>query len=465
MAQNFDLVVIGAGPGGYVAAIRAAQLGMRVAVVEKNKLGGVCLNVGCIPTKALLKSAEIAYTVRHAQEYGLRVEGPVQVDFQAVIARSRQVAERMSRGVQFLMKKNKIEVFSAAARLDGKGRVALLRDGKPFEELRAPHIVLATGARPRELPFMRIDHRKIWDSTDALSASQRPDSMLIVGAGAIGVEFAYFYHMMGTRVTLVEIMPTILPAEDEDIGRELGKSYQKYGIEILTESSVTAVDTSGPKVKATLRTPQGERTLEVDVVLSAVGVTGNIENLGLEELGVRVDKGAVVVDEWYRTNVEGIYAIGDVAGPPWLAHVASHEGILCVEKIAGLEVEPLDYDNIPGCTYCQPQVASVGLTEKAARERGYDIRVGKFPFQASGKAAAIGHTEGFVKVIFDARYGEWLGCHILGWDATELISEAVLARKAEGTIHEVMRAVHPHPTLAEAIMEAAAAAAGEAIHL
>nr|BCX00251.1 MAG: dihydrolipoyl dehydrogenase [Bacteroidota bacterium] len=466
MAKQFDVVVIGSGPGGYVAAIRAAQLGMRVALVEKNKLGGVCLNVGCIPTKALLKSAELAHIVRHAGEYGLRVDGAVAVDFQAVIARSRQVAERMSRGVQFLMKKNKIEVFEATGRLDGPRKVALLReDGKPFEELRAPHIILATGARPRQLPFLPIDHKKVWDSTDALMASERPDSLLIVGAGAIGVEFAYFYHMMGSRVTLVEIMPTLLPAEDEEIGRELGKIYQKYGIEVLTESSLKAADTSGPRVRVTVQTPKGERTMEVDVVLSAVGVVGNVENLGLEELGVRVEKGAVVVDEWYRTNVEGLYAIGDVAGPPWLAHVASHEGIICVEKIAGLEVEPLDYDNVPGCTYAQPQVASVGLTEKAARERGYEVRVGKFPFQASGKATAIGHTEGFVKMVFDARYGEWLGCHILGWDATELISEAVLGRKLETTVHEVMRAMHPHPTLSEAIMEAAAAALGEVIHL
>ncbi len=469
---SYDLIVIGTGPGGYETAIRGAQLGLKTAVIEKDKLGGVCLNVGCIPTKALLKSAEIMSSFSHAADFGIKLEGSASPLFDKVIERSRGAADKMSKGVAFLMKKNKIDVIQGRAKMAGKGKVDVEpsedMDGNKIGEKRtveAKHIIIATGARAREIPPLPIDHKKIIAYREALLQTERPASMLIAGAGAIGVEFAYFYHTMGTKVTLVEMMDRVVPIEDEDISKELARAFKKAGIDVMTSATVEKVDTSGKTCKVTVKTAKGTESLEVDQVLSAVGVTGNVENLGLDEIGVKYEKGAIKVDEFFRTNVEGVYAIGDVIGAPWLAHVASHEGIVCVEKIAGQNPEPVDYNNVPGCTYCQPQIASVGYTEAKAKEAGYDVKVGKFPFQASGKAAAIGHPEGFVKIIFDAKYGELLGAHIIGYDATEMIAEIVTARTLETTAHEIMESMHPHPTLTEAVMEAAKAAYGRAINI
>lgn len=466
MAKEYDVVVIGTGPGGYVAAIRASQLGLKTAVIEKRDLGGVCLNIGCIPTKALLKSAEVLDHVRHAKDYGLMVDSP-SVDFPAVIKRSRGVADKMSKGVQFLMKTNKIDVLKGKGVLSGKNEVKVLDDsGKETEKVNAKHIIIATGARSRELPSLKFDGNRIINSEGAMKMGNQPKRMVIVGAGAIGIEFAYFYHTIGTEVTVVELQKTILPVEDEEIGKELAKIYKKAGMKIMTESSVEKVEGEAGNLTVTIKTAKGEEKVETDVVLSAVGVVGNVEGLGLEDLGVKIERGAIVVNkETYETDVKGVYAIGDVIGAPWLAHKASHEAIVCIEKIAGLTPNAINYDNIPGCTYCVPQVASVGLTEKAAKERGYEVKVGRFPFSASGKASAAGHTEGFVKVVFDAKYGEWLGCHMIGDGVTEMISEAVLGRDLETTAHEVISAVHPHPTLSEAIMEAAAEAYNEGVHL
>ena len=466
MAKEYDVVVIGTGPGGYVAAIRASQLGLKTAVIEKRDLGGVCLNIGCIPTKALLKSAEVLDHVRHAKDYGLMVDSP-SVDFPAVIKRSRGVADKMSKGVQFLMKTNKIDVLKGKGVLSGKNEVKVLDDsGKETEKVNAKHIIIATGARSRELPSLKFDGNRIINSEGAMKMENQPKRMVIVGAGAIGIEFAYFYHTIGTEVTVVELQKTILPVEDEEIGKELAKIYKKAGMKIMTESSVEKVEGEAGNLTVTIKTAKGEEKVETDVVLSAVGVVGNVEGLGLEDLGVKIERGAIVVNkETYETDVKGVYAIGDVIGAPWLAHKASHEAIVCIEKIAGLTPNAINYDNIPGCTYCVPQVASVGLTEKAAKERGYEVKVGRFPFSASGKASAAGHTEGFVKVVFDAKYGEWLGCHMIGDGVTEMISEAVLGRDLETTAHEVISAVHPHPTLSEAIMEAAAEAYNEGVHL
>ncbi len=466
MAKEFDVVVIGTGPGGYVAAIRASQLGLKTAVIEKRDLGGVCLNIGCIPTKALLKSASTLEHLRHASDYGLKVSD-VGVDFPAVIKRSRGVADKMSKGVQFLMKTNKIDVIKGKGVLAGNGSVDIFDDkDKKTDTVKAKHIIIATGARSRELPSLKFDGETVINSEKAMKMEKQPKRMVIVGAGAIGVEFAYFYNTIGTEVTVVELQKTLLPIEDEDIGKELGKIYKKAGMNIITQSSVEKVEKKGKNVIVTVKTPKGEQTIETDVVLSAVGVVGNVEGIGLEKAGVKVEKGSIVVNtETYETDAKGVYAIGDVIGAPWLAHKASHEAVYCVEKIAGMNPQPINYDNIPGCTYCEPQVASVGLTEKAAKEKGYDVKVGKFPFQASGKASASGHTDGFVKVVFDAKYGEWLGCHMIGDTVTEMISEAVLARDLETTGHEVIAAVHPHPTLSEAIMEAAAEAYGEGVHL
>ncbi|RMF56572.1 MAG: dihydrolipoyl dehydrogenase [Bacteroidetes bacterium] len=459
----YDVVVIGTGPGGYETAIRASQLGFKTAVIEKNKLGGVCLNIGCIPTKALLKSAELMEYAKHLEAYGL--SGQVQPDFAKVIARSRSVADKMNKGVAFLMKKNKIDVIYGYGRLVGKGKIDVQpsedMDGNKIGEARtveAKHIILATGARAREIPPLPVDGKKIITYKEAMLQTTQPKRLVVVGAGAIGVEFAYFYHHMGTEVTLIEVMDRLVPVEDADVSKELARAFKKAGINVMTSAEVQSVDTKGKTLKVKVKTKKGEEIIECDQVLSAVGVVGNIENLGLETVGVKTERGAIVVDGFGRTNVPGIYAIGDVAGPPWLAHKASHEGILCVEKIAGLDVHPLDKKNIPGCTYCQPQIASVGYTEQAAKEAGYEVKVGKFPFTASGKASALGHTEGFVKVIYDAKYGEFLGCHIIGYDATELIAEAVTARVLETTAHEIMEAIHPHPTLSEAIMEATRAA-------
>ncbi|GAB3507281.1 dihydrolipoyl dehydrogenase [Spirosoma knui] len=466
MASQYDVIVVGSGPGGYVAAIRASQLGMKTAVIERESLGGICLNWGCIPTKALLKSAQVFEYIKHSSDYGITIQGESQADFGAVIKRSRGVADSMSKGVQFLMKKNKIDVINGVGKVKAGKKVEVTgADGKATE-YEAKHIIIATGSRARQLPAAPYDGEKIIEYRKAMSLEKRPDSMLVIGSGAIGVEFAYVYASMGTKVTIVEFMPSIVPVEDEEISKELAKQYKKLGVEIYTKAEVTKVDTSGQGCKVFVKTQDGEKTFDVDIVLSAAGIVANIENVGLEEVGITVDRGKIVTDDYYRTNVEGYYAIGDVTKGQALAHVASAEAIICIEKIAGLpHVEPLNYNNIPGCTYCTPEIASVGYTEKAAREAGYELKVGKFPFSASGKAKASGTPEGFVKVIFDAKYGEFLGAHFIGNNVTEMIAEVVAARKLETTGEEILKAVHPHPTMSEAIKDATEAAYGEAIHL
>ncbi len=461
---NFDIIVLGSGPGGYVTAIRASQLGFKTAIVEKESLGGVCLNWGCIPTKALLKSAQVFEYLKHAGDYGLKAEG-VEKDFDAVVKRSRNVADGMSKGVQFLMKKNKIEVIHGYGTLKPGKKVSVKGEDGKETEYSADNIIIATGARSRELPSLPQDGKKIIGYRKAMTLETQPKRLVVVGSGAIGIEFAYFYNAMGSEVTVVEFLPNIVPVEDEDVSKQLERSFKKSGIKIMTSSEVTKVDTSGAGVKVTVKTSKGEEVIEADVVLSAVGIKSNIENIGLEEVGIASDRDKILVNDYYATNIPGYYAIGDVTPGQALAHVASAEGILCVEKLAGMHVEPLDYGNIPGCTYCIPEVASVGLTEKQALEKGYELKVGKFPFSASGKAKAAGTPDGFVKVIFDAKYGEWLGCHMIGVGVTDMIAEAVLARKLETTGHEVLKAVHPHPTMSEAVMEAVADAYGEVIHL
>ncbi len=462
--MDFDLIVLGSGPGGYVTAIRASQLGLKTAVVEKESLGGVCLNWGCIPTKALLKSANVFDYINHASDYGIKVEGAAH-DFGAVVKRSREVANGMSNGVQFLMKKNKITVLEGFGKvLPGKKIEVKAEDGST-KTYSSENIIIATGARSRELPNLPQDGEKIIGYRKAMTLEKQPKKMVVVGSGAIGVEFAYFYNTMGTEVTIVEYMPTIVPVEDEEVSKQLERTFKKSGMKIKTNAEVTGVDTSGDGCKVTVKTKKGEEVIECDVVLSAVGITPNIEGIGLEDVGIATDKGRVLVNDYYQTNVPGYYAIGDIVQGQALAHVASAEGILCVEKIAGHNVEPLNYNNIPGCTYCSPEIASVGYTEAAAKEAGFEIKVGKFPFSASGKASAAGHKDGFVKVIYDAKYGEMLGCHMIGANVTEMIAEAVVARKLETTGHEVLKAVHPHPTMSEAMMEATAAAYDEVIHL
>lgn len=462
--SNFDIIVLGSGPGGYVAAIRASQLGFKTAIIEKESLGGVCLNWGCIPTKALLKSAQVFEYLLHAADYGLKAEG-VDKDFDAVVKRSRNVADGMSKGVQFLMKKNKIEVIKGFGTLKPGKKVSVKSDDGKETEYSANNIIIATGARSRELPNLPQDGKKIIGYREAMTLDKQPKKMLVVGSGAIGIEFAYFYNAMGTEVTVVEFLPNVVPVEDEEISKQLERSLKKTGIKIMTSSEVTKVDTSGEGVKATVKTSKGEEILEADIVLSAVGIKTNIENIGLENVGIATDRDKILVNDYYQTNIPGYFAIGDVTPGQALAHVASAEGILCVEKIADMHVEPLDYGNIPGCTYCSPEIASVGLTEKQAIEKGYEIKVGKFPFSASGKASASGNKDGFVKVIFDAKYGEWLGCHMIGAGVTDMIAEAVVARKLETTGHEIIKAVHPHPTMSEAVMEAVAHAYGEVIHI
>jgi dihydrolipoamide dehydrogenase len=464
MSAKYDLIVIGSGPGGYVAAIRASQLGMKVGVVEKAELGGVCLNWGCIPTKALLKSAQVFEYIKHAKDYGINVEN-ASPDFTGMVKRSRDVAGGMSKGIQFLFKKNKIDHIAGFGTLKKGKKVDVKDDSGKTTEYTANHIILATGGRARELPNLPIDGKKIIEYRKAMTLEKQPASMVVVGSGAIGMEFAYMYSTIGTEVTVVEYMDRILPVEDEEVSKGLERIYKKAGMKFMTSSEVTKVDTKGKGCKVTVKTPKGEETLECEIVLSAVGIATNIEGIGLEAAGVKTEKGKVVVDEFYKTNVEGVYAIGDIVKGQSLAHVASAEGIICVEKIAGHHPEPLNYNNIPGCTYCVPEVASVGYTEKAAKEAGFEIKVGKFPFSASGKAKAGGVSDGFVKLVFDAKYGELLGAHMLGANVTEMIAEIVVARKLETTGHEIIKSVHPHPTMSEAIMEAAAAAYDEVIHL
>jgi dihydrolipoamide dehydrogenase len=462
--MKYDIIVLGSGPGGYVTAIRASQLGFKVAVIEKENLGGICLNWGCIPTKALLKSAQVFDYLKHASDYGLTVN-EFDKDFSAVVKRSRDVAEGMSKGVTFLMKKNKIDVINGFGKVKpGKKVDVTAADGK-VTEYSADHIIIATGARSRELPNLPQDGVKVIGYRQAMTLPTQPKKMIVVGSGAIGVEFAHFYNSMGTEVTIVEFMPNVVPVEDEDISKQFERSLKKAGITVMTNSSVEKIDTTGNGVKAFVKTAKGEEILEADILLSAVGIKTNIENIGLEEVGIATDKDKILVNAYNQTNVPGYYAIGDVTPGQALAHVASAEGINCVEKIAGLHVEPIDYGNVPGCTYATPEIASVGLTEKQAKEKGYELKIGKFPFSASGKAKAAGTPDGFVKVIFDAKYGEWLGCHMIGAGVTDMIAEAVVARKLETTGHEILKAIHPHPTMSEAVMEAVADAYGEVIHL
>ncbi len=463
--MNLDVIVIGSGPGGYVAAIRASQLGLKTAVVEKAELGGVCLNWGCIPTKALLKSAQVFNYINHAADYGIIISGTAKPDFNGMIKRSRNVADGMSKGIQFLFKKNKIEHIQGLGKILPGKKVQVTDEKGKVTEYTANNIIIATGARSKELPNLKQDGKKLIGYREAMTLPKQPKSMVVVGSGAIGSEFAFFYNSIGTEVTLVEFLPTLVPLEDEEVAKQLGRSFKKAKIKVMTGSSVESVDTKGKNCKVKIKTKKGEEFIEAEIVLSAIGIKTNIEDIGLEEVGIKSEQDNIIVDDYYRTNVEGYYAIGDVVSGPALAHVASAEGICCVEKIAGQNPDPIDYGNIPGCTYTNPEIASVGMTEKQAKEAGFEIKVGKFPYSASGKANAAGSKDGFVKVIFDAKYGEWLGAHFIGDNVTEMIAEAVTARKLETTGHEILKAIHPHPTMSEAVMEAVAAAYGEVIHL
>ena len=462
--MKYDIIVIGGGPGGYVTAIRASQLGFKTAVVEKESIGGVCLNWGCIPTKALLKSAQVYDYLKHVDQYGLKAES-IDKDFSAVVTRSRNIANGMSKGVQFLMKKNKIDIIEGFGKVKTGKKIDVTTSNGKTTEYSADHIIIATGARSRELPNLPQDGKKVIGYRKAMTLDKQPSSMIVVGSGAIGVEFAHFYNAMGTKVTIVEYLPNLVPLEDQEVSKQFERSFKKAGIKVMTNASVESVDTSGKNIKATVKTKKGEEILEADIVLSAVGIKTNIENIGLEDVGIITDRDKILVNDWYQTNIPGYYAIGDIVPGPALAHVASAEGITCVEKIAGLHSEAIDYGNIPGCTYASPEIASVGLTEEQAKEQGYELKVGKFPFSASGKATAAGTPDGFVKVIFDAKYGEWLGCHMIGAGVTDMIAEAVLGRKLETTGHEVLKTIHPHPTMSEAVMEAVADAYDEVIHL
>ena len=463
MDNSYDLIIIGSGPGGYVAAIRASQLGLKSAIIEKENLGGVCLNWGCIPTKALLKSAEVFEYLKHASNYGLKINN-YDKDFSSIIKRSKSIAEEMSKGVQFLMKKNKIEVIKGFGELS-KNNTVIVDTGNTKTKYHSKNIIIATGARSKELDKIPHDGKKIIGYREAMSLKKQPKKMVIIGSGAIGVEFAYFYNSMGTEVTIIEYIDRIIPIEDEEISKQLERSFKKNGINVLTSTQVTSVNTKGLGVNIEVSSPKGKEKINTEIVLSAVGIKSNIENIGLKEIGIVVDNDKILVDDFYQTNLPGYYAIGDVIPRQSLAHVASAEGILCVEKIAGKKIDPLNYQNIPSCTYCNPEIASVGLTEKQAKDEGYQIKVGKFPFSASGKAKASGDSEGFVKVIFDAKYGEWLGCHMIGAGVTDMIAEAVLGRKLETTGNEILKTVHPHPTLSEAVMESVADAYDEVIHL
>lgn len=462
--MKYDIIVLGSGPGGYVTAIRASQLGFKTAVIERESLGGICLNWGCIPTKALLKSANVFDYINHAEDYGIKVSEP-SADFSAIINRSRSVADGMSNGVKFLMKKNKIDVIMGTGKVQAGKKIEVTAEDGTATVYSADHVIIATGARSRSLPNLPQDGKKIIGYRQAMTLPKLPKKMVVVGSGAIGVEFAYFYRSLGTEVTIVEYMPNIVPVEDHDISKQLERTFKKSGMKIMTNAEVTSVDTSGAGCVVSVKTKKGEEKIECDVVLSAVGVIANIENIGLEEVGIATDKGKLIVNDFYQTNIPGYYGIGDCVPGQSLAHVASAEGIICVEKIKGLNVEALDYDNIPGCTYCSPEIASVGMTEQAAKDKGLDLKVGKFPFSASGKASAAGHKDGFVKLIFDAKYGELLGGHLIGANVTEMVAELVALRKFETTGHELIKTVHPHPTMSEAIMEAAAAAYDEVIHL
>ncbi|GAB3013142.1 dihydrolipoyl dehydrogenase [Niabella terrae] len=465
----YDVVVLGSGPGGYVAAIRASQLGLKTAIIEKENLGGICLNWGCIPTKALLKSAQVYNDIKHAKDFGIEAQGSP--NFEAIVKRSRGVADKMSKGVQFLMRKNKIDVIKGFGSLKGKGKLEVKGEDGKTQTVEGKHIIIATGGRSRELPALKQDGKKIIGYREAMALPEQPKSIIVVGSGAIGIEFGYFYNSIGTKVTVVEFLPRIVPVEDEDISKELEKNLKKQGIEILVNSEVTSVDTGGKGVKASIKTADGTKTLEADILLSAVGVSANIEGIGLESAGVKTEKGKITVDKFYKTSTDGVYAIGDCVPGQALAHVASKEAIICVEAIAhaagkyGHQPQPIDYNNVPGCTYCYPEVASVGYTEAKAKEAGYEVKVGKFPLSASGKASAAGHPEGFVKVIFDAKYGEWLGTHMIGYNVTEIIAETVVGRKLETTYHEVLNSIHPHPTISESVKDAIEVAYDEAIHL
>ena len=460
---EYDIVIIGSGPGGYVTAIRASQLGFKTALVEKESLGGVCLNWGCIPTKALLKSAQVFEYLNHAKDYGINIK-EYDKDFNAVVNRSRNIADDMSKGVNFLMKKNKIDVIEGFGKIM-PNKIVKVINGDKSEELKSKNIIIATGARSREIPSIPKDGEKIFGYREAMTLQKQPKSIIIIGSGAIGVEFAYFYNSMGSKVTLIEYQDRVVPIEDHEISKQLQKSFQKKGIEVITNSEVVSVEKKSRGVSAKIVANKKEQEIKADVLLSAVGIKSNIEEIGLEEVGIAVDKDKIIVNDFYETNIPGYYAIGDVTKGQALAHVASAEGIVCVEKIAGKDVEPIDYNNIPGCTYCSPEIASVGLTENQAKDKGYDIMIGKFPFSASGKAKASGNDEGFIKVIFDKKYGEWLGCHMIGLGVTDMIAEAVLGRKLETTGEEVLKTIHPHPTMSEALLEAVADAYGEVIHL
>ena len=461
--MNFDIIILGSGPGGYVTAIRASQLGFNTAIVEKESLGGVCLNWGCIPTKALLKSAQVFDYINHAEDYGIEIT-KANANFKSVIKRSRSVANGMSKGVDFLMKKNKITVIKGFGKIKKNKKVVIV-NGSEIKEISGEHIILATGGRSRELPNLKQDGKKIIGYREAMTLNKMPKKMVIVGSGAIGVEFAYFYRSMGVDVTIVEFMENIVPLEDIDISKELKRSFKKHGINVMTSSTVEKVDIKNDVCKVNIKTDKGIEIIETDIVLSAVGIQANIEGIGLEDVGIKTEKDKVLVDEFYRTNIEGYYAIGDILPNQALAHVASAEGIVCVEKIAGHNPDLIDYNNIPNCTYCSPEISSVGYTEAKAKEKGYDLKIGKFPFSASGKASASGHKNGFVKVIFDAKYGELLGCHMIGYNVTEMIAEIIVARKLETTGNEILKAIHPHPTMSEAVMEAVADAYDEVIHL